>query len=122
MKLRIKGNTIRFRLTKSEVDYFGKENKLEEKTEFGNNFLTYSLKTVDDENFSADFSNNTISLFVPKHLASEWTSTEMVGLESEMEIGNGKKLFLLLEKDYKCLDTVAEDQNDNYENPLRNSN
>ncbi len=122
MKLRIKGNTIRFRLTKSEVEYFGKENQLEEKTEFGNSILTYSLKTTDAENLSAGFSNNMISLFIPQHLAKEWTTTEKVGLESEMETGNGKKLFLLLEKDYKCLDMVAEDQSDNYENPLRNTN
>ncbi len=122
MKLRIKGNTIRFRLTKSEVEFFGKENYLEEKTEFGNNSLVYSLRTVEDEKLTADFSNNTISLFVPANLAMEWIHTEKVGMESEMEISNGKKLFLLLEKDYKCLDTVAEDQSDNYENPLRNTN
>ena len=122
MKLRIKGNTIRFRLTKSEVEYFGKENRLEEKTEFGNNALIYSIKTTNEKKLSADFSNNTISLLVPGHLVNEWTTTERVGLEGEMDIGNGKKLFLLLEKDYKCLDTVAEDQSDNYENPLRNTN
>jgi hypothetical protein len=122
MKLRIKGNTIRFRLTKSEVDYFGKENQLEEKTEFGNNTFTYSLKTINAETLSADFSNNRITLFIPQHLAKEWTTTEKVGLQSEVEIGNGKKLFLLLEKDYKCLDAVAEDQSDNYENPVRNTN
>ena len=119
MKLRIKGNTIRFRLSKSEVEYFGKENHLEEKTEFGKNTLTYSIKTMNDVKLSADFSNDTISLFVPEYLVKEWISSERVGLESEMETGNGKKLFLLLEKDFKCLDTVAEDQSDNYENPLR---
>jgi hypothetical protein len=122
MKLRIKGNSIRFRLTKTEVEYFGKENHLEEKTEFGNDTFTYSLETVDGEELSAGFSNNTISLFIPQQLANEWTTTEKVGIESEMEIGHGKKLFLLLEKDYKCLDAVAEDQGDNYENPHRNTN
>ena len=41
MKLRIKGNSIRFRLTKPEVDYFEKENYLEEKTHFGNTEFVY---------------------------------------------------------------------------------
>ena len=35
-----------------------------------------------------------------------------------MNISENKKLYLILEKDYKCLDTVSEDQSDNYENPL----
>jgi hypothetical protein len=122
MKLRIKGNTLRFRLTKSEVEYFAEENLLEEKTEFGNNTLTYSLKTINAETLSADFSNNRITLFIPQHLAKEWITTEKVGLQGEMETGNAKKLFLLLEKDYKCLDVVAEDQSDNYENPQRITN
>jgi hypothetical protein len=31
---------------------------------------------------------------------------------------NGKELFLLLEKDFVCLDETIEDQSDNYPNPL----
>ena len=42
----------------------------------------------------------------------------MVGLENEMEIAPGKILYLLLEKDFKCLDNTTEDQSDNYPNPL----
>lgn len=119
MKLRIKGNTIRIRLTKPEVEYFGKEGFIEEKTDFGENVFTYTLKTTErGEQLSAEFSNGTITMFIPKPLAEEWTNSEKVGYESEMATKSGKKLFLLLEKDYKCLDTIAEDQSDNYENPL----
>jgi hypothetical protein len=34
-----------------------------------------------------------------------------------MEIGNDKYLFLLVEKDFVCLDNTVEDQSDNYPNP-----
>ena len=119
MKIRIKGNTLRFRLTKSEVEYFGKEGRLEERTDFGRSSFSYALQAIaEGDKLTADFANGIITLFIPEHLAKEWTDTEKVGYESEMEIGNGKKLFLLLEKDYKCLDNVSEDQSDNYENPL----
>ena len=47
MKLRIKGNTIRFRLTKSEVEYFGNTLFIEEQTSFPNNALSYSLKSYE---------------------------------------------------------------------------
>ena len=36
---RIKGNTIRFRLSRPEVEYFGKEKHLEESVDFGDNKL-----------------------------------------------------------------------------------
>jgi len=35
-----------------------------------------------------------------------------------MDIGDDKHLYLLLEKDFKCIDAPAhEDQSDNFENP-----
>ncbi len=119
MKLRIKGNSIRFRLTKSEVDYFGKEGYLEEKTEFGNNTFIYAMqKSTDAKILAAEFSNNKVTLQIPSSLAEKWVSSNLVGLENEMEIAPRKTLFLLLEKDFKCLDNTMEDQSDNYPNPL----
>lgn len=119
MKLRIKGNSIRFRLTKSEVDYFGKEGYLEEKTEFGNNTFIYAMQNkLYGEELSAEFSDNKITLSIPVHISTEWANTNRIGIEGEMEIASGKKLYLLLEKDFKCLDNTVEDQSDNYSNPL----
>jgi hypothetical protein len=46
-------------------------------------------------------------------MAVEWASTDRVGYES-----NHNQMYLLIEKDFKCLDNVAEDQSDNYPNPL----
>jgi hypothetical protein len=118
MKLRIKGNTLRFRLTKSEVDYFSKQNYIEEKTEFANIVFVYALQSSPAaKNVSATFDGNKLMLILPAAVADDWTTTNKVGIDCEMEIGNSKKLFLLLEKDFKCLDNVAEDQSDNYENP-----
>ncbi|HKR04666.1 MAG TPA: hypothetical protein VJY62_08505 [Bacteroidia bacterium] len=120
MKIRIKGNSLRIRLTRPEIDFFGAEGYLEEKTNFGKTTLTYALKSKTGiVELSADFTDNKITMFIPEHLAKQWTTTEKVGYENEMEIGDGKKLFLLLEKDFKCLDNTTEDQSDNFENPLQ---
>jgi uncharacterized protein DUF7009 len=119
MKIRIKGNSLRIRLTRPEVDFFGTGGYLEEKTNFGKTALTYALKSKTGiTELSADFSDNKITMFIPEQFAKKWITTEKVGYENEMEIGDGKKLFLLLEKDFKCLDNTTEDQSDNYENPL----
>ena len=117
MKLRIKGNTIRFRLTKSEVEYFGNIFYIEEKTEFGNNSLTYALSTSDHSKISATFNNNKIEINIPKQIAQGWITSNRVGIDGEIEIEQNKKLYILIEKDFKCLDDTIEDQSDNYENP-----
>ena len=114
MKLRIKGNSIRYRLTRSDVAAIIKDGRLEERTEFGHgNALVYVLQTTFDYDLSATFHDNRITLFVPHSMMEQLGNTDEVGFES----GQGK-LFLLVEKDFTCLDNVAEDQNDNYPNPL----
>jgi hypothetical protein len=118
MKIRIKGNSIRIRLSKTEVDRFGEKGSLEEKTGFGNTHLIYLLKSKPDDNgLSATFKDNTITMWVPENMKDEWVATDRVGLENKMDIGEGKYLFLLLEKDFVCLDNTLEDQSDNYPNP-----
>ena len=120
MKLRIKGDSMRIRLTKSEVDKFGKEGYLEELMNFGNTVFTYALESRKGlDNLSAEFGNAKMSLVVPEQMKEEWVNTDIVGYNNNMDIGNGKTMFLLMEKDFKCIDgEVLEDQSDNYENPL----
>ena len=119
MKIRIKGNSVRFRLTRPEVDKFANEGYIEERTEFGNSTLIYALQRFADvDKLSAKFDNNKITLIMPSSIADEWTRTEKVGYDAHMNTGGEQMLYLLLEKDFKCLDETNEDQSDNYENPL----
>jgi 3-methyladenine DNA glycosylase Mpg len=113
MKIRIKGNSLRYRLTKTDVDVFTKEGYLEEMTIFGEQMLTYALQRSVTDDLTATFQNNKITLFMPDKMAEEWESTDRVGFENSKGA-----LYLLIEKDFKCLDNVAEDQSDNYPNPL----
>lgn len=119
MKIRIKGNTIRLRLSKSEVAFFEKEKQISEETNFGNSSFTYQLITdVNADSIKASLQNNCISVHIPAEDSLKWTSSNLVGLSKEMNVGNDKKLFILIEKDFKCLDETIEDQSDNYDNPL----
>lgn len=118
MKIRIRGNSVRLRLTKSEVDQFGKEGYIEESTDFGATKLTYALSKTQDADMSASFENNKITMLLPHAKAQEWTSQNIVGFDHKLQLDNGTTLSLLLEKDFKCLDESIEDQSDNYDNPL----
>jgi hypothetical protein len=87
MKIRIKGNSLRYRLTKSDVAQLAEEGHLQEEIDF--------------------------ILFVPNDVIKELAETDKVGFE-----GKHESLHLLVEKDFTCLDNVAEDHSDNYPNPL----
>ncbi|WP_413668014.1 hypothetical protein ACEN9X_26580 [Mucilaginibacter sp. Mucisp86] len=113
MKIRIKGNSLRYRLTKTDVENFDRDGYLEESTNFGSQTFKYALQRSATEFLTADFGNNTITMHMPANMAIEWTSTDRVGYEN-----NNSQMYLLVEKDFKCLDNVAEDQSDNYPNPL----
>ena len=47
MKIRIKGNSLRYRLTKTDVERFSSDGYLQEQTVFGNGMLTYALQVLD---------------------------------------------------------------------------
>jgi len=113
MKIRIKGNSLRYRLTKRDVELFTQNGYIEETIDFGNQALIYALQQNKLNNLSAIFENNKITLFMPQEMAKEWTSTNRVGFEN-----TNNSIYLLVEKDFQCLDNVAEDQSDNYPNPL----
>jgi hypothetical protein len=86
---------------------------LEEKVNFGEQQLVYVIRLTDEATLAASFKNNIITLFVPKTMISELENSDKVGFEK-----NSGALHLLVEKDFTCLDNVAEDQSDNYPNPL----
>ena len=118
MKLRIKENSLRIRLTKTEVGKLAETGYLEEQTIFTNNRLVYTLQRKDDiTDLSAIFENNTITIFVPASFLGNWPANNVVGMDSKMPLPDDSSLYLLLEKDFVCLDDSTEDQSDNYENP-----
>ena len=62
MKIRIKGNSIRYRLTKTEVETFCKEGLYEEQTEFKDHIFKYVLRSKNNiSHLDADFKNDTIT-------------------------------------------------------------
>jgi hypothetical protein len=118
MKLRLKGNSIRYRLSKTDIEAFGENGYIEERTEIGPDMFVYSLQKSDELNLGATLGTNKLTIYMPASWVSEWVTTERVGYEHYMNLPNGNKLYLLLEKDFKCLDETSEDQSDNYDNPL----
>jgi hypothetical protein len=119
MKIRIKGNSLRYRLTRPEVEKFHRTGYVEEKIGFVGNSLHYCLCITNQEKLSASYYDNQITVYIPASGIEEWTTTEQIGFEDEMKLeGSEETLHLLVEKDFTCLDKITEDQSDNYPNPL----
>ncbi|MBE4949843.1 hypothetical protein [Chryseobacterium culicis] len=112
MKIRIKDNSVRFRLTQSEVAKLGVDGTISSVTEFVNRPFIYSLEQTENKELSAEFIDNRIVLKMPETMIKEWISTDRVGFE-----GQAGNIKLLIEKDFVCIDNTLEDQSDNYPNP-----
>lgn len=112
MKIRIKGNSLRYRLTQSDVTKLWETGCLEERTEFSNKVFIYAIETANDNNLSSAFNNDKIILYMPKAMIDELYNTDKVGFNDKSD-----KVSLLVEKDFACIDNTDEDQSDNYPNP-----
>jgi hypothetical protein len=89
------------------------EGYLEDKTNFGKSELIYVIQKTNEKDLSAFFNDNVICVQMPADMIKELDSTDQVGFS-----GMQGDLFLLVEKDFTCLDGAEEDQDDNYPNPL----
>ena len=118
MKLRIKGNSIRLRLSKPEVEKLAVVRYLEERTVFGSTTFSYALQSKDGgDELSADFAGGKITVFIPEIFIKDWAVNDVIGFNATKQLSDAEALNILVEKDFKCLDQVTEDQQDNYENP-----
>ncbi len=117
MKLRIKGNTIRLRLSKPEVETLANTGYVKEQTDFGSTQLTYQLEKNDRNEIKAVFQNNKLTVYIPHGFATDWPANNITGIDNKEMNGDLTGLYILVEKDFKCIDNTAEDQSDNYENP-----
>jgi hypothetical protein len=115
MKLRIRGNSIRLRLTQTEVANLSESGLVQEKTDFGNgNSFIYLIKCSDKiEIISADFNNNRLEIIVPFYVIKNWANNNDVGISAEQN-----ELKVLIEKDFNCLipRNNSEDE-DSFPNP-----
>lgn len=118
MKIRIRGNSVRYRLTKTEVNTLSEMGCYESITDFGDQKFIYAVKATDDvELLGVRFDNNTITLYLNRAKSITWAKSKKVGFSAIVQTKNGAELSLLLEKDFVCMDETVEDQSDNYPNP-----
>ena len=111
MKLRIKGNSIRLRLLRPEVEELERAGVVTETTVFGaDSTLEYRISVSDIEKVTATFFESVLEVHVPLGIAKEWFSTEMVGFDGTVD-NEDEGLTILVEKDFVCLTRTDDPDN-----------
>lgn len=117
MKLRIRGDSLRLRLSQAEIARLRETGEVADRIHFGDRSLDYALVSADVLAPSARFDGDRIEVAIPHAVARGWAQSEQVGIEAEQALASGT-LRLLIEKDFKCLaPRPGEDDGDAFPNP-----
>lgn len=122
MKLRIQGNSLRLRVTPSEISRLIETGRIEETIHFGMSEkarLTYALEQGEQSSsVLVRCSDQEIAVILSLDEAYRWASTQEVGIYGEVPTSqNG--LRIAIEKDFACLDKTDAENADRFPNPFK---
>ncbi len=121
MKLRIRGNTIRIRVSQGEMAEIAAVGLAEDAIEFGPGArLAYRVQVVPEGPVGASYQVDCVSVSLPRALVEHWQGSDEVSIQAEQSLADGQVLKILVEKDFACLAPREEDdEGDLFPNPGR---
>jgi hypothetical protein len=122
MKLRIKGNSLRLRVSRSELARFQAGDRIEETIHFTaapEATLTYALESaLKPSPVTVRYGPREVTVILSKDRARIWGAQSEVGVYTTLDMGPAGSLEVAVEKDFACLDRSDEDNSDTFSNPL----
>ena len=120
MKLRIKGNSLRLRVSRSDTTRLMQTGRIEETILLGaedDAKLTYALEhSATTTELSVRYLPLEVTVMLSTEEARRWSDSDQVGCYRDIAI-RGKILAVLVEKDFVCFDGSDADNEDAFENP-----
>jgi len=121
MKLRIKGNSLRLRISRPEMARLLQVGRIEQTVYFAPDAkLTYVLEhAASAQAISVRYQLQEVTVVLSSAETQQWAEGEQVGIYGSVDTGHGP-LALLVEKDFACLnasDADGENQADAFPNP-----
>lgn len=120
MKLRIRDNSVRFRLSQGEVNALRSDGIVSGRTGFpGAREFRYAVESspaiVSPGVFLSDC---VVTVRLPEKTVLGWATTEQISIDGEQLLEDGEKVRILVEKDFACLTPrEGEDESDLYPHP-----
>lgn len=120
MKLRIKGNSLRLRISPSEMTRLLEAGRVEETIYLGVDAgarLTYALEhAAQAPPMSVRYRPQEVTVVVSSQNAQRWATGQDVGLYGRSDSSHGP-LELSVEKDFACLDKSDAENADRFPHP-----
>jgi hypothetical protein len=121
MKLRINGDSLRLRVSRSEVARLLAGDCLEETIHFTPEAAAKFTYALQQDRLvgrpTVQYTQNRVEVLIPADQANAWGITDQVGIAEDISLGNLGSLTLLIEKDFACLDRSEKDNADTFPNP-----
>ena len=120
MKLRIKGNSLRLRISRSEMASLIEIGNIQDTIQFApaaDAKLTYGLQHDSaTQDIRVEYQPQRITVLLSTETAKRWAGSDEVGIYGSSETGSGV-LELMVEKDFACLDGNDPHDEDAFPNP-----
>jgi hypothetical protein len=120
MKLRITPNSLRLRVSQSDLAHLMNSGRIEETIQFAADRaakLTYALEQSESEaEISVVYRTQAVTLVIPVSAARDWAKGDCVGIYGSAMVGE-HQLALIVEKDFACLEHTDRDNIDTFPNP-----
>jgi hypothetical protein len=121
MKLRIKGNSLRLRVTPSEVKQLLRDRAIRECVQLTANLkdrLTYEVvSSLTGLTTTVAYQPGNITVSVPQIELERWASGGDVGVYTDVALSGDQVLSVAIEKDFACLDRSDAENEDTFANP-----
>lgn len=116
MKLRIKGNSIRVRLDRKDLEQLVDCGRIENIVRFGPDpqaAFSYSVELGSTQQYrpTVAYQAGRLVLVIDRHDAVAWSSSELLGFDHDQRVEGGV-VRVLLEKDLACIDRPAGEEPD----------
>ncbi len=122
MKLRITPNSLRLRVSQSELARLIQSGRIEETIRFtagADAKLSYALELSENlKEISIAYRPQAVTVLIPSSAARDWATGDAVGIYGDIDL-EISKLSIIVEKDFACLDGSDRENIDTFPNPKK---
>lgn len=121
LKLRIKGNTLRLRVSRSEAAKLVAGERVEDAIQFTaapESRLSFGLQGgPQSKPVAIEWKTQSVRVLISEEKMKTWALETEVGIYETIDLGAAGSLAVAIEKDFACLDGSDEENADSFVNP-----